>query len=304
MTAAEEGLLLLCCRLEPGGYQPLTHAQYQTLCRCVRAQTLPMEPDREMTAGDLRAMGLTAEAAKRVLWRLDRRDVLLRRLADWERQGIRVCTRLSPDYPPLLRQCLQEAAPPALFLRGDLTLLGAPGVAVVGARELPPRGRIAAETVGRLAAGHTLTLISGNARGADQAAQAACLRAGGGVLAVVPDRLTDHPLRPGVLYVSEDGPELEFTSARALERNRLIHALGLWTLAIAPQPGRGGTWSGSVHNLEGGWSPLHVLADGSPGAEALAARGAKPVREKDLSLLFEPENSPNNSAAPPAGDSN
>ena len=81
MTAAEEGLLLLCCRLEPGGYQPLTHAQYQTLCRCVRAQTLPMEPDREMTAGDLRAMGLTAEAAKRVLWRLDRRDVLLRRLA-------------------------------------------------------------------------------------------------------------------------------------------------------------------------------------------------------------------------------
>ena len=42
--------------------------------------------------------------------------------------------------------------------------------------------------------------------------------------------------------------------------------------------GKGGTWSGSLDNLQHEYSPLFVFDDGSEGARALCARGATPVQ--------------------------
>ena len=276
MTGPERGILLLCCRLSDG-LQPLTLAQYRKLGELVRKHGAPEDPDRDLTAADLTETGLGAAETERILRLLDRDALLDRSLAEWKRKKISVCTVKSPEYPQRLLKKLADDAPPVLFLRGDVSLLNRDGIALVGSRDLTLQGELIAEQVGRMAARKGLVLISGNARGADQAAQKACLQAGGCVMSFVADRLMKQIPQNRVLYLSEESPERSFSALRALRRNRLIHAAGSSTFVAQVTEGSGGTWSGAVKNLQAGWSPLYVHADGSSGAKALTERGAKPV---------------------------
>lgn len=285
MTGAERGILLLCCSLGDG-LSPLTLAQYRALGKLVRQHRGPDEADRDLTREDLLAIGCSEAEAGRILSLLDRQTLLDRRLRQWKAQGIEVCTRLSPDYPVRLTEKLGDDAPPVLFLRGDRSILTQAGIALVGSRDLTPVGAEYALAVGHLAAETGHVLISGNARGADQTAQNACLAKGGTVLAFVADSLVKHPVRERVLYVSEDGPDLAFTSGRALRRNRLIHSAAPWTFAAQCSYGTGGTWDGSLRNLRRGWSQLLVPDDGSRAAEELCRLGAVTVNLEQLKKTF------------------
>ena len=162
---------------------------------------------------------------------------------------------------------------------GDTSLLHKPGIAVVGSRTLNEKNEIFARTAGRLAAEEGLVLISGGANGADTAAQEACLAAGGQCVIFVPDRLDTHTPMENVLYVSEDGYDIHFSSARALHRNGLIHMLAEKTLAAQCSYKKGGTWQGCTENLKRGWSDLFVYDDGSQAMDALIQLGATAVSE-------------------------
>ncbi len=284
MTAAERGFLLLCTELGDGR-KPLTPAQLRTLRARVLARD-PEEavPDRPMSAADLRALGYDRSMAARIAALLGREAELDAYLSVAAELGIRPLTRVSPGYPPRLRR-LGDAAPAVLFFRGDAALLSRPAVALVGSRELTAAGRAFAERVGLLAAEEGFVLVSGNAKGADRTAQEACLAAGGSVAAVLPDSLREHaPESERCVCLCRDGWHLPMTPYRALDRNRLIHALGEKTLAAQSRK-LGGTWSGSEENLRRGWSPLFVNADGGPGCAALADLGATGVRLEELSSL-------------------
>lgn len=285
MTAAEHGLLLLCCRLEDD-LLPLTMSQYRKLRQLVQAHRPAGDGDRDLTAEDLKTIGCGPEESTRILRLLGRKEVLLQHLARWERQGIQICTRLSPDYPERFRRRLGDDAPPVLFLLGNRALLSREMAGVVGSRDLLPEGcRFAAEA-GRFCAGKGIVLVSGNARGADQTAQNACLKEGGDVIAIVADSLTEHRPKNHMLYLSEDVPERGFSTSRALRRNRLIHAAGSCTFVAQVRNGSGGTWDGTVRNLQAGWSPVYVHADGSAGAVELAAMGASQITTEMLKKQF------------------
>lgn len=283
MTGPERGFLLLCGELGDG-LKPLTPGQFRTL----RARVLAREPaareDRPLAREDLLALGYDGSFADRVTALLGREAALDSYLSLAREFGIRPLTRISPSYPARLRR-MGESAPPVLFCRGALDSLNQPGVALVGSRELSPAGRAFARRVGELAAREGLVLISGNARGADQCAQEACLAAGGRVLAILPEGLRDHsPATERISYLCQWGWHLPMLGYRALERNRLIHALGEKTL-VAQSRTRGGTWQGSLENLRRGWSPLFVNADGGEGALALIDLGATPLRLDGLRSL-------------------
>ena len=165
-----------------------------------------------------------------------------------------------------------------LFAKGDLALLSACCISVVGSRELTECGRAFAEAAGRLIARSDYTLCSGGAAGADCAAQAACLKNGGSAVIFPAGRLLDCPAPANVLYLADQGYDLPFSAQRALARNHFIHAMGEKTLVAQCRAGTGGTWDGTTENLRHGWSPVFVNSDGSEGAQALIARGAAPVR--------------------------
>ena len=281
MTGRERGFLLLASHLGDPSRKPLTGPQLRSLAQRVREMEVD-DPDRDLTEQDLMALGYGQAMAKRIVELLSEEERLDHYLARGKRAGCVCVTRVSPDYPVLLRQRLGLDAPALLWCRGDVGLLNTPGVALVGSRDLAEENRRFAAEVGKQAVKQGLALISGNARGADRTAQDAALESGGNVISIVADELTGHPIRENVLWVSEDGFSEPFSAQRALSRNRIIHALGWRAFVAQTRANMGGTWDGTVKNLRFGWSEVYCFADGSEGCGLLHRMGAFPVKTEDL----------------------
>lgn len=273
MTPREQGFLLLTSQLGNPERKVLTPAQLRELTR--RMASAPRIPvDRELEAADLLALGYSREMAGQILALLEERELLEYYVNRGRKAGCVPVTRVTPAYPTVLRQRLGGEAPGVLWAKGDLSLMNTSAVALVGSRDLRPENRRFAEEVGRQAARQGLTLISGNARGADVTAQNACLRAGGRVISIVADNLASHSAKPNVLYLSEDGFDEEFSAQRALRRNRCIHAMGSAVLVAQANLQKGGTWDGTSKNLRFGWTPVCCFRDGSDAMTVLAQMGA------------------------------
>ena len=256
----------------------LSLAQARELSRRARAAGIGEEdPLRDVTVKDVRRLGYSEYEAGHIVLLLGRERQLDGYLLAAEKAGVTVITRLDTRFPRRLRDQL-GARCAALFCRGDLELLQSVCVSVVGSRHLASPGAQFAAQAGRLAAREGFTLCSGDAMGADRTAQEACLSNGGSVLIFPATELVYCPIRKNTLYAAEGGFELGFSAQRALGRNRFIHAMGEKTLVAQTGFGKGGTWSGSLDNLQHEYSPLFVFDDGSEGARALCARGATPVQ--------------------------
>ena len=281
MTTKEAGFLLLSSHLGDPERPVLTTAQLRILACRVRNQCTN-QPDRTVAVPDLTALGYSRGMASRIVGLLEEEDRLEAYLRRGASQDCRPITRVSPAYPVLLRQRLGLDSPGCLWAKGDTAILATPAIALVGSRELREPNRDFARQVGKEAALRGLTLISGNARGADRTAQQACLEAGGRVISIVADELNHHPLVRNVLYLSEDGFDEPFSAQRALSRNRCIHALGQMVFVAQADFGKGGTWDGTMKNLRFGWSSVVCFQDGSSAAAALEQQGAYFADIQDL----------------------
>lgn len=143
-------------------------------------------------------------------------------------------------YPPLLRGVID--APLLLYCRGDLSLLRAPGFAVVGSRKATPHGRAVAEYMARSLSACGITIVSGMALGIDRVAHEAALARIGrsiGVLGTGIDMLYpaknqtvfDAMERRGLL-VSEFAPGTPPQAGNFPIRNRIISGLSLGVLVV------------------------------------------------------------------------
>lgn len=281
MTAREKGFLLLTSTLGDPNRRPLTTAQVRTLAERVR--TAPrVAQDRELSSRDLMAMGYSLEMSERIIGLLDDEVLLKHYLRRGERANCHAISRIGEEYPDVIHNRLGLDAPGCLWTRGDTELLSRPAVALVGSRDLGRENLNFAKEVGRQAARQGYVLVSGNARGADRAAQESCLAAGGDVVSVVADELERYTPNAHILYISEDGFDLPFSAQRALSRNRVIHCMGLRTFVAQSGYQHGGTWDGTVKNLRFGWSPVYCFDDGSPASALLQEMGAECVELSQL----------------------
>ena len=288
MTGAERGFLLLSSHLGVPDRKPLTTSQLRFLGQRVREMESPRE-DRELSETDLIRMGYGRERASHILNLLEEGEVLDYYLAQGKQRGCVPATRVTDGYSALLLHRLGDEAPGCLWAKGDLTLLNTPAISLVGSRELRQENREFAEAVGIFAARQGLTLVSGNARGADKIAQNACLTEGGRVISIVADELEKHRETENILYLSEDGYSEAFTAQRALSRNRCIHAMGQMVFVAQANLKKGGTWQGTASNLRHNWSPVLCFRDGSEASLALESLGAYLVGTDELSEIELPE---------------
>lgn len=281
MTGREAGFLLLTSQLGDPQRKPLTPAQFRTLASRTRASVKPAR-DRELFTDDLTAMGYSREMAERILSLLGDRQLLEYYLSKGKQCGCIPLSRAGAQYPISIRKRLGDESPGCLWVKGDISILQNPCVALVGSRELREDNRRFAQQVGMQAAKQGFTLVSGNARGADKAAQEACLQFGGSVICVVADSLEKHRQKDSVLYLSEDGFNNAFSSHRALSRNRIIHCLGRTTFVAQASPFTGGTWHGTAQNLKAGWSSVFCFRDGSDASAELEQMGARLISCEQL----------------------
>lgn len=284
MNGRERGFLLLSSHLGDPQRKVLTAPQLRTLAKTV-TQAQSKQQNGEVGEQDLIRIGINRPAAQRIVQLLSEEERLDWYLQTGAQAGCAAITRVTEHYPGRLRMRLGLDSPGCLWMKGDVGLLKRPCIALVGSRELRKENLEFAKEAGKQAALQGYVLVSGNARGADTAAQEACLAHGGCVISVVADRLKDQPLRKRVLYLSEDGYDLGFSPQRALSRNRVIHALADATLVAQCTLGKGGTWDGTMRNLKEGWSPVFCFDDGSAAARELTQMGAQPISLPQLQTL-------------------
>ena len=281
MNPLEQGFLLLTSNLGVPGRRVLTVPQLRLLAQRV-AMRETREGHGELTEQDLRRLGYSQEMSRRILVLLEDEDLLSYYLQRGKQAGCVPVSRVSGGYPLRLRKQLALDSPGVLWAKGDLRLLEKETISLVGSRQIREENRAFAREVGIQAARQGYVLVSGNARGADQTAQEACLSAGGQVISVVADNLSEHTARENLLFLSENDFDENFSAQRAISRNRVIHALSRRTFVAQADYQTGGTWDGTVKNLRFGWSSVYCFADGSPAQRLLFDMGAGAITPEEL----------------------
>lgn len=217
------------------------------------------------------------------------RGFLLSQAIDrWQTRAIWVVSRADTEYPRRLKARLREDAPAVLYGCGDLTLLETGGLAVVGSRHVDDSLVDYTMSIGRVAANAKSTIISGGAKGIDQAAMRGALDAGGKVCGVLADRLERTAMKREhrnflldgqMVLISPYDPNAGFNVGNAMQRNKLIYALSDAALIVNSDLKKGGTWAGAVEQLDKlRLVPVFLRSTGSSCSafDALREKGAHP----------------------------
>jgi DNA processing protein len=190
---------------------------------------------------------LAREAGGEERWRRCGRDEAEAELAAIADYGCALIARNEPEYPKRLAEIADP--PPLLMIRGQVELLEAPAVAVVGARNASANGRMFAHNLAGELAAAGLLVVSGLARGIDAAAHDGALAAGAPTVAVIASGVD-------VAYPSDNAELMEriagagaVVSERPLgavpqarhypRRNRLISGLSLGVVVVEAAPNSG-----------------------------------------------------------------
>ena len=155
--------------------------------------------------------------------------------------GAKVVAIGDPEYPPRLMEIYDP--PLALRVRGDVSILSKPGIAVVGTRHPTPYGLGMAERLSCDLAARGIILLSGLARGVDTAAHRGAVNARGKTVAVfgtgvdeiyprANKKLAEEILACGGALISEF-PTGTFPAPQNFPiRNRIISGLSVGVLVI------------------------------------------------------------------------
>lgn len=199
-------------------------------------------------------------------------------------------------YPARLARAWPElGAPLWLIARAPADgLPGGPAVAVVGTRHPTLDGLDTARALGRLLAGHGIVVVSGLARGIDQAAHAGAIDAGGATVGVLGTGLgVDYPrgdarLRDAVAacggVVTELPPGAGPRPAHFLWRNRVIAGLADVTVVVEGRERSGALQTARLAASQGRdvWAvPGSINAPTSRGPLGLVRDGASVVTRLD-----------------------
>lgn len=240
----------------------------------------------------------------------DTEDLLLRSLADfdverlrlllgsgvalslaiekWRQRGIWVLCREDPEYPKLLNERMGHNAPPLVYGCGNPDLFQCDGLAIQGSRNASSTVLEYARAIGSRAAEANFSVVTGGARGVDNAGLSGAIDVDGCAIGVLPGGLSRAaiahenrvPIMEGRLaLISPFDPDEGFSVGKAMGRNKLIFALSRAGLAVESDYNRGGTWAGATEQLRRlKFVPIFVRATEprSLGLEALLREGALP----------------------------
>ncbi|RMX10711.1 DNA-processing protein DprA [Allofranklinella schreckenbergeri] len=292
----------------------LSPGEYKRLARHLREiQRQPADLLSSDAAEILRACQPVIDEDR--LQKLLGRGFLLSQVIErWQARAIWVVSRADAEYPRRLKARLREDAPAVLYGCGDMALLETGGLAVVGSRHVDDALIDYTMAVGRLAARAGRTLVSGGAKGIDQAAMRGALEGGGKVCGVLADSLGKTTLNREnrnllldgqLVLISPYDPSASFNVGHAMQRNKLIYALADASLVVSSDLNKGGTWAGAAEQLDKfQFVPVFVRStgDASPGLDGLSAKGACPwPNPQDVDAFEEVFNSAMSTVSPQMG---
>ncbi len=201
-----------------------------------------------------------------------------------------VVTLADADYPEPLASI--HDPPSALYVRGDLVPEDRRAVAIVGSRGCSGYGRAVADRLGYELARAGFTVVSGLARGIDQAAHEGALKANGRTLAVLGsalDRLYPPEAAPLADRIARHGAVLsEYALGRPPDRttfpyrNRIVSGLSMGVIVVEGDV-RSGAMITADRALEQGRSvfavPGRIDSPTARGPHRLLKNGARLIED-------------------------
>lgn len=292
LDSNQQAILMLTARFGPaqkGEPTPLTPIEYGRFSRWLHSRKLAPKDlmsdiDAVMNLWDDPKGKVTSD---RVSYLFGRGVAMGIALDKWTSAGLWILTRADKGYPIRLRKALGDAAPAVFFGVGNPDLLQAGGLAIVGSRHIRTAEEDFTARLANCAAASGMNVVSGGARGVDEAAMLAALRGEGtalGVLgnglldAALSDKWRDYLQRRDLCLASTFFPEASFHVGNAMARNKYLYALSDFGMVIRSEKGKGGTWAGATEALKKSLAPVFVHPDSdADGNAALLELGAYPL---------------------------
>lgn len=254
--------LLLCAgfgqkrTIEP---RPLTLKEYNSLARWLYDENLtPKDLLDPKIQNQLSQTTLNKLDPYRILALLKRGATLSLAVERWASQGLWILARGDAEYPKFLKERLKHQAPAIVYGVGDKKLLSKGGLAIVGSRDIDDAGLEYTQRVAGICAEQNIQVISGGARGIDQASILSALEAGGTAVGVIADSLAKAALskkyrteiqKDKLTLISTYDPNASFNVGNAMGRNKYIYAMSDYALVVNSTVNKGGTWAGATEAL-------------------------------------------------------
>ncbi len=210
-------------------------------------------------------------------------------------------TVFDTDYPPLIMEL--NDPPPIIFYRGSLPAPNEKTVALVGSHKATGEGIALAVELASQLAQHSVSIVSGLARGIDTAAHIGALKGGGKTYALLgsgfdhiyPEEnlsLVSEIIKQGGI-ISEYSPETTYSDGRLIARNRLTVGLSQVVIVGEIFGDSAGTLDTATVCHELG-KLMFILIDGcdnpgkdNAGVEKVLAMGAVPISlEKGVDIIL------------------
>lgn len=213
----------------------------------------------------------------------------------WSRQGLWILTVDEQSYPEKIKQKLDSRCPPFFIGAGSMENLSDLSLGVVGSRNVSEEKLELAKFIGRVASESNTPIISGGARGVDQASMFGSLENGGRAVGILADGLSQFALNANAReWISNDqltllspfDPYAGFQIGNAMQRNKYIYAQSEVVIVVESDFEKGGTWAGAAEQLTRlNFSGVYVPHDGnSQGITGLRKRGAKDLEVSKLGI--------------------
>lgn len=257
-----QAILLLCASFGQNRQTkplPLTLGEYNSLASWLREENMfPQDLLNPNFINRLPQLSINKLDSNRLVALLQRGGLLALTVEKWFNQGLWIISRADTNYPERLKQHLKNLAPPILYGIGNQDLLCKGGLAVVGSRNVDQEGLEYTYRVVETCAEQNIQVISGGAKGVDQASMLGTLKAGGTVIGVLANNLLKASvngkyrtsIKEGNLtLISAVDPNASFNVGNAMARNKYIYALADYGLVISSDYNRGGTWAGAIEAL-------------------------------------------------------
>ena len=309
LTPDAQAIMLLTVHFSKSGSdsaKPLTTTEWARLNKWLLDKDADFKPS-DLITGKM-SEWLEGWSHKRIT--CERIEALLNRgmtlalsVEKWERSGLWIMTRSDNDYPQRIKDRLGPGkSPHILFGCGNRRLLEDDGnvLAVVGSRDADDTDLAYSRNLGKKAANSGWSVVSGGARGVDEAAMLGALDAEGTVIGVLADSLLKtslskkylrHLMDNNLVLVSPFNPEAGFNAGNAMGRNKYIYCLSDAAVVVRSDT-KGGTWSGAEENQKNNWVPIWVKHT-DDGNHRIVQRGANwlphSVDDVDLSALTDTE---------------
>ena len=281
--------VLLCSYMginNDDAYKPLTLKEWNELLDSViehgQQPSVVMDPSQSF----LRETDCSQAYIERIKRLMSRAGTVAFQLDELEGKGIDIVTQFDADYPVLMKRRLKKKTPPVLFYSGDIGLAKKIGIGVAGSRNVDAEGVDFARKLVEKAAAERLVVYSGGAKGVDSIAEKAAVESGSAAISFVADSLIskirkkeilDAIVNRKCLLLSDVRPDVGFSAARAMNRNRYIYASSYGTFVVASDYNKGGTWAGATEAMKNEWTKVLVWNHGGyEGNRRLIEKGAVP----------------------------